>query len=187
MNNSFTVLSYKPRGLNIGNIIRGKAQELLRLGTIRDLELTFSNIIIKNIFGFGELFQTILLNMEKELVSHSSIILGHVGILKQIFSPGLRASQVLSTNDSFINKIQKYTTHVSSDALELASRTTISIETTIDSVLGNKMNQSKFKKRHIMDKLDINVIVRGISISLLNLQNIIDPKQGKRNNMRYGH
>jgi len=181
------ILSYKPRGLNIGNIIRGQSIELLRLGTIRDMELNFINIMIKNSFGVGDLCKLLLVDLEKKLVSQGSIIIGHVGILKQLFSPGLRAFQFLNTDDKLLIRCKKYTRHVSSDILELASRSSISIETLIDTVFGKSDNESKLKSRRLFDTIDINMIVRGVSISILHIQHIIDPNQKLRNTMRYGN
>ena len=186
VNHINTVLSYKPRGLNLGNIIRGNTQELLRLGTIRDMELNFSNFTINNKFGIADLLDEILLCLEIELTKQGSLIIGHIGILKQLFSPGLRAGQVINMNGTFLDKLQKYASHVSSDALELATRTSISIETIIDGLLGNDTTISKLKERKLLDTIDVNIVVRGITLSLLRLQSIVDPKQHVRNKMRYG-
>ena len=186
VNHINTVISYKPRGLNVGNIINGNSQELIRLGTIRDMDMDFKDFTINNTFGVGELLQSILVNLEKELVVKGSLILGHVGILKQIFSPGLRANQVLNMNGTILQKAKKYATHVSSDALELASRTTISIETVLDTVLGKTNDTSKLQKRKLLENMNLSIIVKGITMSLLSLQTIIDPKQRDRNKMRYG-
>ena len=186
VNHINTVLSYKPRGINLGNIIRGNTQELVRMGTIRDMELNFSNFTITNKFGISDLLDEILACLETELTKQGSLIIGHIGILKQIFSPGLRAGQVLNMKGTFLDKLHKYASHVSSDALELATRTSISIETVIDGLLGNDITTSKLKERKLLDTIDVNIIVRGITLSLLRLQSIVDPKQQARNKMRYG-
>ena len=187
VSNINTTLSYKPRGLNLGNIIQGNTQELLRLGTIRDMELHFKNFIIHNKFGAGDLCKEIIVCLENELIKQGSLIISHVGILKQLFSPGLRATQVLSMNGSVVEKIQKYATHVSSDALELATRTSISIENVIDGLLGKEVTCSKLKSRKLLDTVDLNIVVRGITMTLLKIQSVVDPKQRARNKMRYGN
>ena len=87
---------------------------------------------------------------------------------------------------NILDKAKKYARFVSSDALELASRTTISIETAIETVLGKTDNNSKLQKRKLLENIDLCIILKGITMSLLNLQHTIDPKQRDRNKMRYG-
>ncbi len=181
-----TVLSYKPRGINLGNILGGKSHEIIRLGTIRDMEIDFYQFIVNHQFGLGELGVAILKDLEYQLAKQGSTIISHIGIFKQLFSPGLRAGQVLAMDGGLIKKVRHYAKHVSSDALELATRTSIGFENTLESILGKTEGTSKLTSRNIFENLDLNLIVKGVTISLLKIQRIIDPQQDLRNKMRYG-
>lgn len=181
-----TVLSYKPRGINLGNILGGKSHEIIRLGTIRDMELDFYQFMINHQFGLAELGVAILKDLEHQLAKQGSTIISHIGIFKQLFSPGLRAGQVLAMDGGLIKKVRHYAKYVSSDALELATRTSIGFENTLESILGKTEATSKLTSRNIFENLDLNLIVKGVTISLLKIQRIIDPQQDLRNKMRYG-
>ncbi len=181
-----TVLSYKPRGINLGNILGGKSHEIIRLGTIRDMELDFYQFMVNHQFGLAELGVAILKDLEDQLAKQGSTIISHIGIFKQLFSPGLRAGQVLAMDGGLIKKVRHYAKYVSSDALELATRTSIGFENTLESILGKNEATSKLTSRNIFENLDLNLIVKGVTISLLKIQRIIDPQQDLRNKMRYG-
>ena len=81
VNNIKTIVSYKPTNLNLANVLRGCSEEIIKMGTIRDMEMGINRIIINNLFGIGELISSILLNIEKDLVKQGSTILLHIGFL----------------------------------------------------------------------------------------------------------
>ena len=186
-------LSYKSRGINFGRLIKGNSEEILRLGTIRDLIINFDNFSVNNVFSLTDLFTNILGNWERQLAFKSTTILSHIGCLKLLLSPTIKVIDIINLNDSVIGKLKKIVKTLSWDVLEFVTRTTVGLETIYESAIGDKDDESKFskspqnlKESYLMAYENKNSIRKSIRYGLIGLQSTIDSKQGYHNKMRYG-
>ena len=45
VNNIKTIVSYKPTNLNLANVLRGRCEEIIKMGTIRDMEMLCTTLV----------------------------------------------------------------------------------------------------------------------------------------------
>ena len=116
------IFSYKPRDINIKNIIKGNTKEFIKIGAIHDYNIKFKELRFNNMYSFGDLFRKIFITYEKNILKKGVDILLHNEKLKLLLSPFRHISKINETNildyfknisidivdgiDSFFNFIQ---------------------------------------------------------------------------------
>ena len=113
-----------------------------------------------------------------------------MGLLKQLFSPAIRANQVMKMDGNFIKKTNIYCKKVGYDLLGLLTKTSIGIENMIDSTVCDKKNNidqpiSKLNRSVSDIKYDCNILFKSITMGLLIIQQIIDPEEANKCKLRY--
>jgi hypothetical protein len=102
--------------------------------------------------------------------------------------------EILKLNDNTVSKFKKLITSLSSDVLELVTRTTVGLETIYENAMGESEQESKYSKSPqnlresymmLLENKKDNSIRKTIRLGLIGLQSSINPKQGYRNKMRY--
>lgn len=182
--------SFKPREFNMSKLLYGNITELIKISTIRDLTLSIPILKINICIGFSNLFTKIIDQVTNNIIKKKSLIITHMGLLKQLFSPAIRANQVMKMDGNFIKKTNIYCKKVSYDLLGLLTKTSIGIENIIDSTVCDKKNNidqpiSKLNRSVSDIKYDCNILFKSITMGLLIIQQIIDPEEANKCKLRY--
>jgi hypothetical protein len=198
-----TVISYKPCGINLGRLQRGEADELLRLGTIRDTPLQLKSITLTNMFSLGELFQCVVDQWVSEISQKGPYLVSQLGYLKYVLSPTVHLSTLFKTRGGYLRKIRHYTKGVAHDLLEMVGRTTVKVEETLDYVTNTEEDDadiSKYSKspngllegltlaqQHLERKPFHQKITSSIRDTVIGLQTSLEKQHYQRVHHRYKH
>ena len=141
-------ISYKPPKMNIKNIIKGKKEELIKIGTINDSKLHFPEISVYNSFSYGELIEKIAIKYKKPVERQALYIFLENDTLKYFLFPFLRLRDI----DPQKLSLKTYFKGVSIDILELIRKSLGLLEKNI--VYSSKGKKTKLSP---LFKMIINV------------------------------
>lgn len=187
------IISYKPRGINLGKLVQLDGAELLRLGTIRDSSVSFSRFAIESSFSYGDMFSKVVDIWEAQIMQQGSNLISHLGVLRHITSIGVRGIEAIRNYDGVYDRVSHYVKGVSSDVLDLVARSSIGLETLVDKIhqIPKKSKPSTLSKspQSLRDgwrkARKEKGVLRSVSLALLGLQSSIDPEQSELNQGRY--
>lgn len=198
-----TIISYKPGGIDLGRLQRGEADEIFRLGTIRDTPLQLKSITLTDMFSLGELFYSVVEQWVSEISKKGPYLISQLGYLKYLLSPTVHLSTLFKTKGGYLRKIRHYTKGVAHDLLEMVGRTTVKVEETLDYVTmssvdtmdvskysnspnglleGLSLAQQHFEKKPLHQK-----ITSSIRDTVVGIQTSIEKQHYDRVQRRYKH
>lgn len=163
---NIVIISYKPRKINLGNIIKGKTDELLNIGTINDFKIEFKDIHITNIFSLSELAYNILQKWKRDLSDNAILLLCKNDKLNMFLFPLLRLNNFSKEGSSNSENIKNYLKDVSNDFLEIIRKSI------------NRLENILIDNNHIRSR---NLL----SESLLTLQCIVDNRKKDNYDKKY--
>ena len=198
VNSLETFVSYKPRGVHLGKLMDGETQQLLRLGTTRDVKLTFPAVDIAYAYGMGDFVNQIGDRWLNTVANKGLFIFSQVGILRHILAPLFRTEKIVQSKGKggLKSRVVGYAKEMANDTLEVATRATVALGSTIEQLQGSKKSFSKFadaptdfyqgleKASHHFKK---GKLTQGITTTLLGIQNSLNPAQAIRMRKRYKH
>ena len=149
--------------------------------------------MIENTFSLAEIFTQVLVELERQIANQHRILIGHIGILKLIISPTLKCQDFIYGKKPILHKCKDTIKGLSSDLIEIATRTTVGLETFYDKISGKNETVSKYSNspqsikesyRLLRTKKKMN-ISQYVTIGLLGIQSSLNPKQAYLNKMKY--
>ena len=163
---NIVIISYKPRKINLGNIIKGKTDELLNIGTINDFKIEFKDIHITNIFSLSELAYNILQKWKTDLSDNAILLLCKNDKLNMFLFPLLRLNNFSKEGSSNSENIKNYLKDVSNDFLEIIRKSINRLENIL-------IDNNQIGSRNILSE------------SLLTLQCIVDNRKKDNYDKKY--
>ena len=163
---NIVIISYKPRKINLGNIIKGKTDELLNIGTINDFKIEFKDIHITNIFSLSELAYNILQKWKRDLSDNAILLLCKNDKLNMFLFPLLRLNNFSKEGSSNSENIKNYLKDVSNDFLEIIRKSINRLENIL-------IDNNNIRSRNLLSE------------SLLTLQCIVDNRKKDNYDKKY--
>jgi hypothetical protein len=131
----------------------------------------------------------------QELSKNGIYLISQMGILKHIFSPIVLAENIVTSKKVGVkSRMVNYAKGLANDTIEVATRATVALSTTLDNLQGKTNHKSKFSNApkdfyegisQASRQFKRGHMGKGITTTLLGLQNSIDPEQALRRRKRY--